>query len=136
MDGDFEERYRDVLQNIEFGIVQVYREHREMTDWHAESAVEALLHAYEREAQRREIRHRSLDPLAEEAYVIMRAMCDWRLGRESVHNEDGEPVRFPGEALSLAEIIACLKRIRKSIRYWTKQAGRQGYLRYVDQFIL
>jgi hypothetical protein len=43
MNGDFEERYGDVLQNIEFGIVQVYREHREMTDWHAESAVEALI---------------------------------------------------------------------------------------------
>ena len=42
----FEERYQDVLQNIEFGITQVYRNHPEMTDWEALAAIEALLRAY------------------------------------------------------------------------------------------
>jgi O6-methylguanine-DNA--protein-cysteine methyltransferase len=40
---DFEEKYLDVLQNIEFGIVSVYREHPEMLDWDAFKAVEALI---------------------------------------------------------------------------------------------
>jgi hypothetical protein len=114
----------------------VYREHREMTNWRAESAVEAPIRAYDRETTGRQVTHRPLDPLAEEAFVIMKAMCEWRLGRESVYDEEGEPVRLPGEALSPGEIIACLKRIRKSIRYWTGRAGRQGYLRYVDLFIV
>jgi hypothetical protein len=58
----FEEEYEDVLQNIEFGIIQVYREHPQMTDYHALSAVEALLHVYHAESQGREVSPSSLDP--------------------------------------------------------------------------
>jgi hypothetical protein len=32
-------------------------------------------------------------------------------------------------------IIACLKRIRKSVEKWNKQGGRQGYLTFVEQFV-
>ncbi len=32
-------------------------------------------------------------------------------------------------------LIACLKRIRKSVRYWSKQGGRRGYLAYVRNFL-
>lgn len=31
----FEKRYEDVLQNIEFGIIRVFRDNPEMTDWEA-----------------------------------------------------------------------------------------------------
>jgi hypothetical protein len=31
-------------------------------------------------------------------------------------------------------MIKYLKRIRDSIHKWTKRAGRQGYLTYLDQF--
>ena len=58
----FEEEYEDVLQNIEFGIVRVYREHPQMTDYHALSAVEALVHGYHAESQGREVAPASLDP--------------------------------------------------------------------------
>ena len=37
-------------------------------------------------------------------------------------------------ALTLDEVIACLKRIRSSIKLWTKDYGRQGYLHYVEQW--
>jgi hypothetical protein len=29
------------------------------------------------------------------------------------------------------ELVPCFKRIRKSIRRWTKVGGRQGYLTYI-----
>lgn len=35
----FEEKYEDVLQNIEFALVQAYGAHPEMTDWDAREAV-------------------------------------------------------------------------------------------------
>jgi len=37
--------------------------------------------------------------------------------------------------LTLDEIVACLKRVRKSISGWTRRASRQGYLTFIDQFI-
>ena len=33
------------------------------------------------------------------------------------------------------KIIACLKRIRKSINRWHRRGGHQGYLTFVDQYI-
>jgi hypothetical protein len=61
-------------------------------------------------------------------------MCEWRLGRRPL-NED-EPRSDdpqPGE-LSVSEVVLCLKRIRKSVRLWHAEGGRQGYLRYIRQF--
>jgi len=62
----FEKRYLDVLQNLEFGIVQVARRHPEMSDWEALVAVEALMQVYRAEAAGREAHPSKLDPLAEE----------------------------------------------------------------------
>ena len=43
-------------------------------------------------------------------------------------------VELPVEPITAEEMYKCLKRIRDSIRKWTKRAGRQGYLTYLDQF--
>ena len=42
----FEEHYEDVLQNIEFSIVSVYRDHPQMVDHTAMRALEALIDHY------------------------------------------------------------------------------------------
>ncbi len=52
----FEEQYRDVLQNIEFALVPVYREHPKMTDYGALYVVEPLIDTYNAEMQRRRSR--------------------------------------------------------------------------------
>jgi hypothetical protein len=133
-DQTFEERYLDVLQNLEFGIIQVARRHPEMSDWEALAAVEALMQVYRAEATGREARPPKLDPLAEETYGIVESMCEWRLGRGQFVNDEGEPMELLVEPIAAEEMYRCLKRIRDSIRKWTKRAGRQGYLRYIDQF--
>jgi len=33
------------------------------------------------------------------------------------------------------EIVAYLKYIHKSVRFWMKRGGRTGYLDFIDQFI-
>lgn len=142
-EGTFEERYQDVLQNIEFGIVSVYREHPEMSDWEALSAVEALIRKYRAEAKGRQAGPPSLDPLTEAVYRSVEALCEWRLGRESLEvEEEGEPVdvdrasmEITPAPITLDEMVDCLKRVRKSIDKWTRRGGRQGYLTFVERFI-
>ncbi len=62
-----------------------------------------------------------------------------RLGRQSLQapDEAGQPadLALPGADKTLDEILACLKRVRKSVNYWTKESGRQGYLNFVTQFV-
>jgi len=132
----FEERYQDILQNIEFGIVRVYHDHPEMTDWEARTAIEALLRTYQAEAKGRQAPSPSLDPLAEEVYDFVEGMCEWRLGREKPFSDkEGKPMEFPVEPITLHELIACLKRVRKSINRWSREGGRRGYLTFVSQFV-
>jgi len=62
-------------------------------------------------------------------------MCEWRLGREELVSQQDQSELINPDPISIDEIIACLQRIRKSIRLWTKQGGRQGYLEFVEPFV-
>lgn len=52
-DQSFEDKYLDVLQNIEFGIVRVYREQADLADWDVLDAIEALIRNYTAEMRGR-----------------------------------------------------------------------------------
>jgi hypothetical protein len=132
----FEDQYMDVLQNLEFAIVQVARKHPDLTDWHAQSAVDALMDLYRAEAAGKEIDDpaEGLNPLPRKVYGLVHTMAEMRLGRGEITTKEGEPVDIPIEPITVQEMYDCLKRIRKSIQTWSKRAGLKGYLRYIDDF--
>ncbi|MCX7668798.1 MAG: hypothetical protein N2439_01835, partial [Anaerolineae bacterium] len=59
---------------------------------------------------------------------------DWRLGKEKLMTDTDMPGPQP-EPVSAEVIIACLKRIRKSVQRWNREGGRQGYLTFISRFI-
>ena len=134
---EVEEQFEDVLQNIEAAIIGIYREHPEMVDWDVQKAVEALIRDYQAEAMGRPAPELTLKSLARQVYDAARMMCEWRLGREQLQGEDekGKLESIPVEPKTSEEIVACLKRIRRSIEKWGQRSGQQGYLFYVNQFI-
>jgi hypothetical protein len=131
--GNFEDKYLDVLQNIEFAIVQVAHRHPELTDYDVEKALNALIQVYKKPGREQEPGF-GQNQLAQEVYVSVKAMCDWRLG-VNTEQPQGLP-KLPDMApLDVGEIQACLKRIRKSLQTWNKRGGRRGYLDFIDQFV-
>ena len=132
---EFEEEYQDVLHNIETALVQAYREHDEMTDWDALTAVNGLIRTYTAEERSRKTPTLRLAPLAQEAYDGVQLMCEWRLGRGHMADEAGQAIDMGIKPKTVAEIVACLKRIRKSIELWQKEGGRRGYFNFISQFI-
>src|SRR5215213_4334965 len=87
----FEEQYQDVLQNIEFAISSTYREHpEEISDWSVEAALDALIRAYGAEHTGRTLRPARLSEAEQAIYDRVKAMCEWRLGREQVQIEGEE----------------------------------------------
>lgn len=132
---NFEDEYLDVLQNIEFAIFQVYRQHPELTDYEVDTALNALIRAYQMEQRRRAFTKPTLSPLAEQVHEGVQFMCDWRLGRESLGSKEHGPSVPAPRPITLSEVIACLKRIRKSVDRWNKHGGTRGYLQFIDQFI-
>jgi hypothetical protein len=124
----FEERYEPVLQRIEHAIVSVYRANPALVDAEVDSALEALVARYSAEATGREPRPVSLDVNRRAVFDAVVPVCELLRGR----SESGEMVPGP---LAPDVLVACLKRIRKSMQRWTKQLGRQGYLGFVSRFI-
>lgn len=136
MPEEFEKKYEDVLQNIEFALVSVYREDEEMTDYQATKALDALIREYKVESGERPKPEPRLQGPALDAYERIQGMCEWRLGREQPFSkEGGRPIHLEMRPLKLEEIIACLKRVKRSVETWNKEGGRRGYFAFVDQFL-
>jgi len=127
-----EDTHLDVLQNIEFAIVSVYRERRNLLDYDVMRALDALIEVYRAESRGhtpKEI------PLPEpERLVFHRAkdMCEFRLGRKEL-GITGQMTA--GAEKTVDEILACLRKIRKSVDRWNKRGGQQGYLQFVSQYV-
>jgi hypothetical protein len=131
----FQEQYMDILQNIESALVSVYRQHEDMSDYNADKAVEALIRLYRAEETGHPAPAPRFQPIDQAAYDQVKRVCEWRLGREKFLDEKGRAVNMDLRLLSLEEIIACLKKVQKSIRYWQKEGGRRGYFFFVERFL-
>jgi hypothetical protein len=132
---NFEEAYFDVLQNIEFAIVSVYRRNPELTDYDVEKVLDALVKFYNAERRQSSYKKPAMSSRAEQVYESVQLMCNWRLGRKRLESKDHDAKMGTPEPITIQEAIDCLKRVQKSVRKWNKRAGTRGYLQFVDQFI-
>jgi len=132
---NFEEKYQAVLQNLEFALVQVYHSDPKMTDYAALYAVESLIKHYNAEQQGRTLAAPQFQPHEQEAFDSIKAICEWRLGKQALVGESDEEVNIGDQANTPEEISGCLKRIKKSIEFWQKRGGRRSYFEFVSRFL-
>ena len=127
-----EDTHLDVLQNVEFAIVSVYRERSDLLDYDAMRALDALIDAYRAESRG----HTPKDfRLAEKESLIaqrVQAMCEFRLGRKEL---TGGIQTTSTEKITAEEIVTCLRKIRKSVDRWNGRGGKQGYLQFIDEYV-
>jgi hypothetical protein len=121
--------HQDVLQNIESAVVQVWRQHPAMTNYAVMAAYDAAIQYYRALANQQAPKPVQLTSLDAQLFEAVREMCEWRSGRKPMP-ELGEIAPIP-----LEDLIACLRRLRKSVDFWTKRSGRQGYMQYIEQFV-
>jgi hypothetical protein len=126
-----EEEYQDVLQNLEFTVVEMYRDHPELPDTHVIRTYEALIEAYSAERAGRPARDTGLNLLEKQVFEAVREICQLRLGRA----DELEIEEFVIEPISTETLILCLKKLLNSARKWNRDNGRQGYLEFISQFV-
>jgi hypothetical protein len=131
MKQDISETNPDVLQNIEFGIVQVYRADKSVIDIDVKDAIDALVRHYQAEEEHRNPPVRRLGDRAQRVFSSTQAACEWRLGRALGPGET--ELEMP--AVPVSVIVECLRKIQKSISRWSQQGGRQGYLNFIGPYL-
>jgi hypothetical protein len=126
-----EEEFLDVLQNIEVMITSYDQQNPGLTDYQVDSALEALGRTYMRERTG----GAPVLPKNEQArglYEAIKGISDWQLGKTSMVDEEGSPMT--PRVITHDDMLACIKRLRKSVSTWNKNSGSRGYLEYVKQF--
>jgi hypothetical protein len=118
----------DVLKEIETAVVRVSRGKADMTNYAALRAYEAAINHYHAIARQQQPKPASLGRPDALVHDAVRTACEARLGRP-ISADANAPV------LSHEDLVACLRRLKKSVEFWTKQGGRRGYLDFVAQFI-
>jgi hypothetical protein len=122
-----EDEHLDVLQNIEFAIMQTYQEIPGLIDAEVLNALEALIYLYNAEMQGKTGLSRPLRGTTATVAAGIQEICEIRLGRGLVIEAAVEPK-------TLTDILDCLKRLKSSVKLWTTKGGRQGYLKFVHNF--
>lgn len=126
----FGEKNLDLLQNIEFGIIEVYRADPSLLDVDAKDAIDALARHYHAEEENRTSPTLPLSQRAQRVFESVQELCEWRLGRTQIPGESEA-----GSAVPVSDLVKGLREIQKSIPRWSKQGGRKGYLEFVSQFL-
>ena len=127
------EKNLDVLQNLESAVVQVWRAHREMTDYCALRAYEAAFQLYRAEERGHMPKPHGLSGLDATVFEAIHSICEWRLGRGDGPAQAKRPESIP--PVSVADIVSCLRQLYKSVQRHTYQEGRQGYLTFIEKFL-
>ncbi len=137
-----EDEYQDVLQNLEEAIIGYSRQNPELIDSEVETAISWLIKVYSAESQGKTTGYRQPKGISLEVADSVKQMCEWRLGRNKLEVEDESgQLQEVGlkelelEPLTPEQIVACLKKIQSSVKFWTKEHGRQGYLNFVGKFL-
>jgi hypothetical protein len=128
----FAEENLDILQNLEFAIVEVWRAHSEMTDYTAQRAYEEARKFYRVEQRGSPPKPPALTGLDAIAFDAVKTMCEFRLGRSA--SPPSEP-EIPVSPITVEKLIACLQELAKSVARHTRSGGRQGYLKFIDEFL-
>lgn len=119
----------DLLQNIEFSIVEAYRAIPAITDYDVNDALDALTRHYVAEEAGRAPSAIALDLRAQAVYDNVRRICEWRMGRA--------PAASPPSLVhkGLGDVVFGLRTIMKSIKRWSGRGGKRGYLDFVKNYL-
>ncbi len=147
----FEDDYIDILQSIETFVVEFYTAHPDLNDYQVDKVYEALIRLYKSQVVLFPPTGVRLTDVELELALNIKKITDWYilgmpLDGDSSEEEDipegvvsvdlpGTSELFEAQPVPAAEMVACFKRLRKSVKHWGKEGGRQGYLNYIKPFI-
>ena len=137
---DITEKYEDVLQNLEFPIMNYFHRYPALQDTEVKRSLEATIEHYRAEYAKRAPKNMHLSNIEQRIMESLVTVCEWRLGRIDLEAviaiTDHFAYQFNPENFikTSEELQKCMKRIIKSVDRWHNLCGKQGYLNFTSQF--
>ena len=124
---DIVEQFEAQLFQIELAVMRVRDDHPELTDAQVDSVYEELSRRYRAEATAHDFKPGKLDGLRLTLHDELLPITELLVGR---------PANMaPEQTVSAEEMRLMLGRLRASLKRWTREGGRQGYLNYLSNFL-
>jgi hypothetical protein len=116
-----------ILHSIESVIIQRYRKNPAILDYSINRVLEWLIRYYNAQLKWRNFEPSTTNQEEEDLKLYQEIQMLWDAFIKNKNHD---------ETILCTEIwIIHLKKIRKSVDFWTKLHGRQWYLNYVQEFI-
>ena len=125
------QEYPDILQNIEFSIVSIYKEQPELRDPEVIAALEKLVSFYTRQKKNLPALPVKLAPRSLAVFNAMKNICEMRREGSGAETDDGNPF----QKVPLRILILCLERLLDSAQNWHKRDGQRGCLQFISNFV-
>ncbi|MCL1078750.1 hypothetical protein D5R81_12325 [Parashewanella spongiae] len=117
----FEDKFIVELEAIETAIAEVYRSNSETYDSQVDRALGSVISNLKAQQKNRPSQPNSYSGVDLQLYQTISQTTQTLLEDET--------------DLTVEDVINCLKTVRKSVKRWNKQNGRQGYLTFIDRFV-
>lgn len=121
-----EQEFETVLKDLETSVVATWRKHPELTDHAVLRVYEAAYARYRAEQRGQAAKPHGLTGLDVAIFDGVQATCESWLGRSG---------KTLGGPISADDMVACLRRLTRSVKLHTQRTGRQGYLNFVGHFV-
>lgn len=124
-----------MLQSLEMNLSNHYSEQPQLTDYDVSDAFDALVRYYKAKLDNRAFTP-NLKGRSQEVFEMLQTIGDAFAGSGQFPKDaDGPLVPENMESYTLEDVLSCFKRLQSSLKLWTKEGGRQGYLNYISQFV-
>lgn len=130
-----EEEFENVMLNIEIQVVSVANDVPTLSDWDVDKVYNALLSRYKALSRGREVKEVSFGSPEKDLYLLIKGACDFFTGDSEKWGEGHFIIEVDAEKVSYQNMVAIFKRLRKSVKTWTKRGGSKGYIYYISQFL-
>jgi hypothetical protein len=117
---NIKEKFENELMAIESSIVDVFRSEPNLLDSQVNRAISSMVIIFKSKIKGRIIEKPKFDGLDLLVFDALDAAVNALLNTNSNLTDD--------------DFLQCFKIVAKSIPRWTKQLGRQGYLKFVSQY--
>jgi hypothetical protein len=130
------DKHLSLMQSLELNLTNYYNEQPQLIDFDVSDAFNALVRHYKAKLENRSFTP-NLKGRSKEVFEMLQAIGDAFVSSGLYPGEDNPDslALKDMESYTLEDVLSCFKRLQSSLKLWTKEGGRQGYLNYISQFV-